>query len=182
MGTNECHVEVNRSRAAGNVQHSRIPYGFRAFRKAQLPNLMLLKCFADCLACSQKDFQWSAHHEKISLSITFKTPPAVVNSYQRDIKRPIYATETDRNLLNIYPGFPSSDSPSRRMYSKISLRLRMPTSRLSSSMTIRRCTRDFRIVSKMVSRRSSIEQVKIPGKSCQRQHYAYFSKGTAYHL
>ena len=59
----------------------------------------------------------------------------------------------------------SSRSPSKSTYSSISLSVRTPTSRLASSMTTNRWTRDFRMVSKIVSRRSSMEQVYIPGKS-----------------
>lgn len=60
---------------------------------------------------------------------------------------------------SIHSAFPSSLSPSSSMYSRISLKVSMPVRRLSSSITIRRCTLDLRMVSKMVSRRSSIEQV-----------------------
>ena len=63
-----------------------------------------------------------------------------------------------RDLGQIY-------SPSRRMYSRMSLSVRMPTRRFCSSITTNRSTRDLRIVSKMVSRRSSMEQVYMPGKS-----------------
>ena len=107
---------------------------------------------------------------------------ASANVYQRKgYQTPNLCKGDNWNNVIIYSGFPSSASPSSSMYSRMSLRLSIPISRLSSSMTIRRCTRDFRIVSKMVSRRSSMEQVKMPGKSCARHHeIAPFADGASH--
>ncbi len=87
----------------------------------------------------------------------------LLTGLQLDIKHHTNA----RKILNLefYSALKSSPSPSRSMYSRISLKVRTPTNRLSPSITTKRWTLDFRIVSKIVSRRSSMEQVYIPGKS-----------------
>lgn len=96
--------------------------------------------------------------------VTPNTP--VISNQGRGYQTPSSCEMDRRRNELLYSGFASSASPSRSIYSKISLRLSMPIKRLSSSITIRRCTRDLRIVSKIVSRRSSMEHVKMPGKSC----------------
>jgi hypothetical protein len=61
--------------------------------------------------------------------------------------------------------YSSSSKPSRSVCSRTSLSVRTPLSLFSESMTMKRCTRDLRIVSYMVDMLSETEQVKMPGKS-----------------
>ena len=61
--------------------------------------------------------------------------------------------------------YSSSSRPSSRVCSRTSLSVRTPLSLLSESITMKRCTRDRRIVSYIVDILSDSEQVKMPGKS-----------------
>lgn len=90
-------------------------------------------------------------------SSDMKTNDCSISTYHRIYNTTPYAPAS--LIFHSRSGLPSSPSPSRRMYSRISLRVRTPTNLLSSSITTKRWTRDFRMVSKMVSRRSSMEQV-----------------------